>query len=54
VRWDYASPSTAAAQEFVIKPVAEKKIKELPAGPLFWRVENFPRRAGANVRAQRH
>lgn len=30
------------AQEFRVKPVAEKKLKELPAGPLFWRVENFP------------
>ena len=27
-----------SAQEFRIKPVAEKKIKELPAGPLFWRI----------------
>jgi hypothetical protein len=44
-------PSTAAAQEFVIKPVAEKKIKELPAGPLFWRVENFPTLAQAQTAA---
>lgn len=37
------SPSTAAAQgQYVVKPVAEKKIKQLPAGPLYWRVENFP------------
>jgi quercetin dioxygenase-like cupin family protein len=32
----------ALAQEFRVKPVAEKKLKALPAGPLFWRVENFP------------
>jgi hypothetical protein len=37
------SPSIAGAQqEFVIKPIAEKKLKELPAGPLYWQVENFP------------
>ena len=37
------SPSTAAAQgKFVIKPVVEKKVKQLPAGPLYWRLENFP------------
>jgi hypothetical protein len=35
-------PSTGAAQpEFVVKPVAEKKLKQLPVGPLYWRVENF-------------
>lgn len=32
----------AAQQTFVVKPVAEKKLAQLPAGPLFWRVENFP------------
>jgi hypothetical protein len=31
-----------AAQEFRIKPVAEKKLNQLPAGTLFWRVETFP------------
>lgn len=36
------SPSMAAAQKFVVEPVVEKKIKKLPAGPLFWRLENFP------------
>jgi hypothetical protein len=25
----------------VIKPLAEKKLGDLPAGPLFWRIENF-------------
>ena len=35
------SPSTASAQKFVIEPVAEKKISQLPAGPLFWRIDNF-------------
>lgn len=34
--------SVAVAQQpLVIKPLAEKKVTELPAGPLFWRIENF-------------
>jgi hypothetical protein len=36
------APSIATAQEFVIKPVADKRLKELPPGPLYWRVDNFP------------
>jgi hypothetical protein len=36
------STLAASAQGFTIKPVAEKKVKQLPAGPLFWRIENFP------------
>ena len=35
------STAPAAAPALVIKPLAEKKIAELPAGPLYWRVENF-------------
>jgi hypothetical protein len=31
----------APEQKYVVEPVAQKKIKELPAGPLFWRVETF-------------
>jgi hypothetical protein len=27
---------------YVVKPIAEIKIKQLPKGPLYWRVENFP------------
>jgi hypothetical protein len=46
------SPSTAAAQQqFVIKPVAEKKLKQLPAGPLYWQVENLPTLAQAQAAA---
>lgn len=37
-----AHPPAAMAQGFVIKPVAEKKLKALPPGPLFWRVETLP------------
>ncbi|MGH8066231.1 MAG: cupin domain-containing protein [Candidatus Entotheonellia bacterium] len=43
-------PSTAIAQQaLVIKPMAEKKVTELPAGPLFWRIENFPTLAQAQA-----
>ena len=44
-----APPPATAQQKFVIKPVAEKKIKELPAGPLYWRLENFPTLAQAQA-----
>ena len=40
-----------AQQKFEIKNVAEKKLKQLPAGPLFWRVENFPTLAQAQAAA---
>lgn len=33
--------SAAAQQQLDIKPLAQKKIAELPPGPLFWRIENF-------------
>ena len=36
------SAPTASAQQFEVKPVAERKIKQLPTGPLFWRIDNFP------------
>ncbi len=46
------SPSTAIAQQkFVVKPLAEKKVAELPAGPLFWRIENFAALAQAQAAA---
>lgn len=45
-------PPTAAAQpKFEIKSVAEKKLKQLPAGPLYWRIENFPTLAQAQAAA---
>jgi quercetin dioxygenase-like cupin family protein len=47
----WLSPSTATAQKFVIKPLAEKKVAELPAGPLFWRIENFTALAQAQAAA---
>ena len=45
-------PSAAAAeQKFVVKPVAQKKVKQLPAGPLYWRIENFATLAQAQAAA---
>jgi hypothetical protein len=36
------SSYAVSAQKLVVAPVVQKKVKQLPAGPLFWRVENFP------------
>jgi hypothetical protein len=48
----WLSPSTATAQQaLVIKPLAEKKVAELPAGQLFWRIENFTSLAQAQAAA---
>src|SRR5215831_6234634 len=45
-------PSSAIAQQaLVVKTLAEKKVAELPAGPLFWRLENFPTLAQAQAAA---
>ncbi|HZD40887.1 MAG TPA: hypothetical protein VE131_09215 [Terriglobales bacterium] len=35
----------------VVKPVVEKKINQLPAGPLYWRLENFPTLAKARAKS---
>lgn len=46
------SRSPVAAQpaaKFFIKPVAEKKLAKLPAGPLYWRIENFATLAQAKA-----
>jgi quercetin dioxygenase-like cupin family protein len=37
-----ATTEAQAPARYIVKPIAEKKIKHLPAGPLYWRVENFP------------
>jgi quercetin dioxygenase-like cupin family protein len=43
--------TVAQAQKFDITPVAEKKVSQLPPGPLFWRVETFPSLAMAQAAA---
>jgi hypothetical protein len=35
--------------KFEIKPVAEKKVQQLPPGSLFWRIDNFPTLAQARA-----
>jgi len=35
-----ATPWAAAQQALVIKPLAERKVAELPPGELYWRIEN--------------
>ncbi|MFZ5538722.1 MAG: cupin domain-containing protein [Pseudomonadota bacterium] len=35
-------PPPASAQNFAVKPLAEKRINQLPPGPLYWRVESLP------------
>ena len=45
-------PPAAVAQEaLVIKALAEKRVTQLPAGPLVWRVETFPTLAAAQAAA---
>lgn len=46
----WSLPSTAIAQQaLVIKALSEKKVTELPAGSLFWRLENFSTLAQAQA-----
>jgi hypothetical protein len=46
------APSLAFAQQaLVIKPLAEKKVAELPPGELYWRIDNFASPAEAKAAA---
>lgn len=45
----FSPPPVAAQVKYVVKPLVQKKIKQLPAGPLYWRVENFPTLADAQA-----
>jgi quercetin dioxygenase-like cupin family protein len=46
------APQWAVAQQaLVIKPLAEKKVTELPPGELFWRIDNFASPADAKAAA---
>ena len=47
----FVPPAAVAQQKFVINPVAEKKVTQLPAGPLYWVVENFSTLAQAQAAA---
>ncbi len=46
-----APPVAVAQEKFVVKPLAEKKLGQLPAGPLYWRIENFATLADAQAAA---
>lgn len=46
-----AAPAAAGEGRFVVKPLAEKKLEQLPTGPLYWRIENFPTLAQAQAAA---
>lgn len=46
-----ASPLSVAQQALVIKPLAEARVTELPAGELYWRIENFDSMAKAKAAA---
>lgn len=38
----WLQPSATAQSKYFVNAVAEKKLKELPAGPLYWSVESYP------------
>jgi hypothetical protein len=46
-----SAPATMAQQALSIKPLAERKVAELPSGPLHWRIENFDTLADAQAAA---
>lgn len=48
-----AASLAVAQQPLMIKPLAEKKVSELPAGQLFWRIETFDSLEQANAAAGR-
>jgi hypothetical protein len=44
-------PAVAAEAKLEVKPVTEKKVSKLPAGPLYWHIENFSSLAQAQAAA---
>ena len=48
------APQVAAQQPLSIKPLAEKRVAELPPGPLHWRIESYPSMAQAQAAAGPH
>lgn len=44
-------PVAMAQTQLSISPLAEKNVSELPAGPLFWRIENFAAPGAAQAAA---
>lgn len=46
-----AAGSEAVGPELLVEPVAERVVTALPAGPLYWRIEEAPSLAAAQARA---
>jgi quercetin dioxygenase-like cupin family protein len=44
-----SSSPAATPVKYTVKPLVQKTIKQLPAGPLYWRVENFATLADAKA-----
>lgn len=51
VAWCPPHAASAQSGKYVVKPVVEKKIAQLPEGPLHWRIETFPTLAAAQAAA---
>lgn len=49
-----AAPAQDKATPLTIKPLAQKKVAELPPGDLYWRIEIFPTLAEAKAAAGAH
>lgn len=49
-----AAPGQDKPQPLAIKPLAQKKVAELPPGALYWRIENFPSVSDAQAAAGPH
>ncbi len=49
-----AAPFARAHEVLSVKPLAEKKVADLPPGELFWRIENFSSAAEARQAAGAH
>ena len=46
-----ACTSAAAQPALVVKPLAERKVAQLPGGTLYWRIENYPSLDAASAAA---
>ena len=47
-----SSLPAAAQQALVVRPLVERKVAELPAGELWWRLETFPTQKEAHAAAE--
>jgi quercetin dioxygenase-like cupin family protein len=48
---ELTASATTAQEQIVVKALAEKKLEQLPAGLLYWRIENFATLAQARAAA---